>query len=241
MVLIPWSLRNAAGVHTVLVLVQLHVTDGEEDTVTIDVVDSAPWTLRPRQRDQGLNSVWRILAEHDWHTTTQLPETMGWILGPRQFNSWQSSYFAVFNAWTIMLGCTLNYGYKASPNSQDHFECGHRLLWLVLNGQADWRVIYSFLRCIEYIEAETEVPEVSQWFQARLPSQRNNENMNTRPEIDFEQVRTYNELQQAPDDKKRGHRSEAFKKTDSCDEHDIFTEIPHLLRKMTIILPFPSK
>lgn len=88
---------------------------------------------------------------------------MLWVLGPYQKEPWQGPYFPVLNAWTLLLGCTLNF--ESDPNPEFFHET-HQLIGLTIASRADWRLIYAFLRCKQYIKGD-QLPERGRWFSSK--------------------------------------------------------------------------
>jgi hypothetical protein len=128
--------------HTVLLL--FHFEDAENGRNTIvHVIDSGAGTLGFEQRQQLYESVQPMRVEDP-----ELPRSFIWVFGPQANTSWQLDYFNVLNAWAILLGLRLNphfaVGVGFSTEARQLFEA-------TLNGCADWKLIWAFLRCHQYV------------------------------------------------------------------------------------------
>ncbi|UPX19089.1 uncharacterized protein EKO05_0009363 [Ascochyta rabiei] len=152
--LLPWQYEQ----HTLLVVAQSASKSPGGNVLTCHVVDSAPWTLKQDKRQQVRDAVVSVLEEH-WRPEhaadgANLAPGMTWVWGPRQRDLWQCRYHAIFNAWSVMLDCTLNTNF--TPRG-DFFQRGREVIAVVLAGCADWKLIYSFLLCYGYVK-QGELP-----------------------------------------------------------------------------------
>jgi hypothetical protein len=110
------------------------------------VVDSAPGTRNLYHRQQ-----FYITLQREWQKMfdVPIPATLNWTYGPQQLELSHSGYFAVLNAWSILL--------DLQPNTTDFvpsesfFVDFMQLLDAVRRGNADWKLIWAFLRCKEYV------------------------------------------------------------------------------------------
>lgn len=163
-VLLPWS--NAT--HNFLVVAQVPPKTSDNQTPTLHAIDSAPWTLNSEKRKDVRVDIGSRLAG-TWcpgKKPTSVPTEMTWVLGPRQNDLWQSKYYAIVNAWAVLLGCTLNFDFQPRP---EFFTEAHNLIQVLLAGQADWRLVYAFLNCHKYI-LKNDVPDKGRWFPQKQPA-----------------------------------------------------------------------
>lgn len=137
--------------HTILLLFQTDFDiDGQQNT--LHVIDSAPWTLTLEDREEMHAT---LISLDD--LTDIVPITMDWVFGPQQTKAWQSAYFTVLNAWSILFGLPLNMS-SFSPGDA-FFQEAYQLVQAVLAGQADWKLIWAFLRCVNYTTAQEPVAD----------------------------------------------------------------------------------
>ncbi|KAJ4335265.1 hypothetical protein N0V95_008950 [Ascochyta clinopodiicola] len=146
--LLPWQYEK----HTLLVVAQSARSSGG-GIPTCHVVDSAPWTLKQVERQQFRDTVTSTFEAH-WRpgraaNGVKLPPGMTWVLGPRQLELWQCGYYAVFNAWSVMLDCTLDINFAPRDG---FFQRGREVIAVVLAGLADWKLVWSFLLCYGYVK-----------------------------------------------------------------------------------------
>jgi hypothetical protein len=150
---------------------------------------------------------------------------MTWYLGAQQSQPWQTKYFAILNAWSVLLGCTLNRSFVAS---EDTFDRAAMLIQLVAAGRADWRLIYAFLKCIEFVEAEY-IPGSERWFPVPVSVQEGPSAPGTPVGVMIRPrpIEKYTAL----DSRLRvvGNHNDSFVPSDGYNDHDISVKIPHRL------------
>ncbi|KAF1919559.1 hypothetical protein BDU57DRAFT_569220, partial [Ampelomyces quisqualis] len=148
-------LHNLGG-HIVLLLFQVEENEIGRHAVA-HVIDSAPGVLSLAQRQQ------LYLEVHDLYflTDTGFPETFTWIFGPQQIATGQSHYFAILNAWSIALNLKLNT--TDFVPGESFFVNAAQLIEAARQGQADWSLIWAFLRCNNYVVGQ-EAPQENRRF-----------------------------------------------------------------------------
>lgn len=125
---------------------------------SLHVFDHAPWLSSPDSRGDTYTRLRHmILSMTGWEDINLEGDAISWIVNPPPNYSdlWQLSYYVILNAWTICMGLHVNQQFRAG---EDFFTQADRIIRFVLSGHADWKLIWSFLRCQEYVLAE-EVPE----------------------------------------------------------------------------------
>jgi hypothetical protein len=135
---------SAVEDHIYLVVIQTE-NDKPGEQITVHVVDSTTGALDLKQRQSLHDKILSMIRGHD-------PKQCGdstWIFGPQQTDAWQSGYFAVLNAWSVLLDLRLNTTNFAPKGS--FFTDAQQLFQAANNGLADWKLIYAFLRCTNYV------------------------------------------------------------------------------------------
>jgi hypothetical protein len=137
--------------HTALFLLQRGVGTDYPPAIAY-VVDSAPWTLTPAQRTQSHEDLiaWKVLqvdvpGAKEMRST--VPGTLTWTPGPQQTDPEHSPYFAIVSAWAVLLGLPLNTDFAPST---DFYRDVQLMLQAVQHEHANWKLIWAFLRCMEY-------------------------------------------------------------------------------------------
>ncbi|KAH4015563.1 hypothetical protein HBI95_163550 [Parastagonospora nodorum] len=149
------------GNHRVLLLLQFTLND-TDTAVTIHVLDSAEGKLSKEQRQELFDSIDRMRD-----SDPVMPRSIMWIFGPQQQSAWQIDYFTVLNAWSTLLGLDLNqhFSLEGKPNFFTEIK---QLLQAAAAGQADWKLIWAFLRCSNYVVG-TEPPPLNRRFTRTIP------------------------------------------------------------------------
>lgn len=144
--LMPWT----ADGHTVLVLLQAVLSEGGK--VGIYVLDSAPWVHTKTSRLMLYNHVVDILKVIGWIANDLIDDREKvsdamWVFGAPQCGTWESGHYTVLNALTVLLGLEPDVRFK--PNARFRLEFAE-IMNAVQHGRADWSLIASFLRCIQF-------------------------------------------------------------------------------------------
>jgi hypothetical protein len=146
-------LHSFAG-RNLLLLLQFEQEEAERHA-TVHVLDSGSRLVPPEQREELHAS---IVENTAFTYDTELPGSFTWVNGPQQNATWQADYFTVLNAWTILLGLQFNTT-DFSP-LEDFFTDTEQIIQAVNAGLADWRLVWAYLRCINYVSNTDEpVPE----------------------------------------------------------------------------------
>jgi hypothetical protein len=143
---------SAVEDHIYLVVIHTE-NDKPGEQITVHVVDSTTGTLDLNQRQSLHDQILSMIRCHD-------PKQCGdstWIFGPQQTDAWQSGYFAVLNAWSVLLDLRLNTTNFAPKGS--FFTDAQQLFQAANKGLADWKLIYAFLRCTNYVHDERLPPQ----------------------------------------------------------------------------------
>jgi hypothetical protein len=135
--------------NNLLLVFQLEQREADEHT-TVYVVDSAPWVLTAGERAE----LYQIVKNMDLMFETTMPASLTWIFGAEQGKQWQANYFTVLNAWSILFGLPLNT--KSFTPKESFLQDTDDLVRAVWGGLADWKLVWSFLRCAGYIAGEEQ-------------------------------------------------------------------------------------
>jgi hypothetical protein len=132
--------------HRTLLLLIHFETAKSSKNATVYVVDSSPGTNSLDQRQKFYAHLGK-----EWKKTfdVPIPASLNWTYGPQQPEPWQADYFAILNAWSILLDLRLN-----TTNfvpSESFFVDANQLLEAATGGDADWKLIWAFLRCTNYV------------------------------------------------------------------------------------------
>lgn len=171
--LLPYSLRNvnidmsensenSENVRDVLAVIR-PLPNESSRTFTVHVFDHAPWLSSQNLRRTAYELIKLHLEEiTSFKDIVIKDENISWIVDPPPSGPelWQLSYYTVLNAWTICLGLHINLDFRAGVG---FFERAARIIRLVLDGLADWKLIWSFLRCERFVVDE-QVPKPFQFF-----------------------------------------------------------------------------
>jgi hypothetical protein len=211
------------GNRTLLLLIDFKNLEADGNTV-VHVIGSEPGTIKLTQRRQFYNELRKT-----WHIfDTPIPDSLRWNMGPRQTAAWQSSYFAVLNAWSILLGLQLNTtGFFPSDSFSND---ARQLLEAVNGGHADWRLIWAFLRCTSYV-TEQNAPKPGRRF-TRTISEKQVKQHEDRLRRKHAQDTTLPEDEHSdtyiPKDSGYPHSTPSL--WDDFDDEDVHTRIPELIR-----------
>jgi hypothetical protein len=211
------------GKRTILLLIDFEDV-GTGGNAVVHVVDSEPGTTKLRDRQQLHNQLRKT-----WHIfDTPFPKSLRWNLGPRQTSAWLSGYFAVLNAWSILLGLQLNtVGFFPS---ESFFHDVRQLLEAVGGGHADWKLIWSFLRCTNYV-TDQNASEPGRRF-TRTISEKEIKQHEDRLRKRHAQVANLSENHHSDTHfpKDSGFRHSEPSPWDDFDDEDVHTRIPELIR-----------
>ncbi|KAJ4368013.1 hypothetical protein N0V83_006368 [Neocucurbitaria cava] len=136
--------------HYILLVIQLD----EQGQTSFSVLDSKAYHLNMRHRQSVHDLAQRIVKRSDWnrHVTGgedlihHSPPHTTWIPVSQQPSDNECGYYTILNAWTLALGLLPNPNIHHDWNDQ-FFSDVNNLVHLARLGRADWKLIYSFLRC----------------------------------------------------------------------------------------------
>ncbi|KAF2494018.1 hypothetical protein BU16DRAFT_540549 [Lophium mytilinum] len=145
--------------HIVLVVIQM----GADRSITADVLDSRRHHYTANMRTTIYNRVCNLIQWTKWHIAPstgsepapELPREIFWAPAAQQPNGWGCGYHTVCNAWAIALGLEINEAFQAT---EDFYRDARELFILATGGNANYRLIYGFLRCHEFVIATSNIP-----------------------------------------------------------------------------------
>lgn len=155
--------------HLVLVVIQF---DGskEESTPTISILDSKSHNYSFEQRARVFDTARNILIASRWGRFPNMPDAddfrqytrkalhAEWIPVAPQPTDNECGYYAILNAWALALGLQPNINFFPSWTAQ-FFQDVVDVIHIARVGRADWRLIYAFLTCKDFIDNASAVPE----------------------------------------------------------------------------------
>jgi hypothetical protein len=146
--------------HFVLLVIQLN----DENEPTFSVFDSKAyhlslkdrrtvhiWARRFASRSQWLR---KLFPEDEWDD--HLPKQTTWVPVSQQPSDSECGYYTILNGWSLALGLTPNPSANIEWTDRFYSEL-QDVIHLARIGQADWSLIYNFLRCYNFI-LDGEVP-----------------------------------------------------------------------------------
>jgi hypothetical protein len=79
----------------------------------------------------------------------------------------ESGYFAILNAWSVILSLPLNLqDFVPGPG---FFHDAYKLIQAVLQGEADYLLIWAFLHCRQFV-GTSQAPDVGRRFARTVPT-----------------------------------------------------------------------
>ncbi|KAL1593272.1 hypothetical protein SLS60_010880 [Paraconiothyrium brasiliense] len=161
--LLPWESRTRAiatpgnnALRSVLVVVQPpRLTESRASRrssrlqqFSIQVIDHAPWLSDRDERDLSYH---HLLSFLQFNRADIEGDRLTWITGPPPPNDdvWYLNYYTILNAWAIALDLELDPAFRPRD---DFFIQAEQLVTIVLKGLADWKLIWSFLRCHKFVQ-----------------------------------------------------------------------------------------
>ncbi|KAG9194492.1 hypothetical protein G6011_04527 [Alternaria panax] len=158
--------------HFILVVLQ-HENDADYPYAVARIMDSAPWTFTAEGRIQLhelLQDSGRLkICTHSdtLKTETIVVSVLTWMHGPRQMHRAESGYFAIMNAWAVLLGLPINNDFRPGKN---FFQNAYYLIQAVEKGYADWKLTWAFLRCVGYLQSTLPPPPERRFRTTRRPN-----------------------------------------------------------------------
>ncbi|KAH6882138.1 hypothetical protein BKA58DRAFT_350775 [Alternaria rosae] len=155
--------------HIILVVIQF---DGskEEPTPTISILDSKSHNYSFEQRARVFDTARNMLIASRWGRFPNMPDAddfrqytrealhAEWIPVAPQPTDDECGYYAILNAWALALGLQPNINFFPSWTAQ-FFQDLVDVIHIARVGRADWRLIYAFLGCKDFIGNAAAVPE----------------------------------------------------------------------------------
>lgn len=150
---LPWIVAN----HSVLFVVQFNA----DKTATMYAFDSAPWLSGFKHREGAYEQLKNLLT-HMSTTELTLDSNILWIVGPQPltYDDANLGYLTICTAWAIALNLDLNRSFYATT---DFYIQSRRILDLVIEGRADWKLVQSFLQCNDFVSYKS-IPPVERSF-----------------------------------------------------------------------------
>ncbi|KAF1993670.1 hypothetical protein P154DRAFT_588402 [Amniculicola lignicola CBS 123094] len=164
--IIPWARTSRLGEsHSFLVVIQNErIEKSSASRRSIHVLDSGPWLSGREERGEVFNDI-ITLIEASGRDAGGDPEAINWISTPPHRENWESNYYTLVNAWSILLDGDINPNFQPSDSFFHDFG---EVVYLSLSGQADWMLIWTFLVCSGYI-ADGRLPDPSRQFSRTVP------------------------------------------------------------------------
>ncbi|KAI4682346.1 uncharacterized protein J4E88_005236 [Alternaria novae-zelandiae] len=163
--IVPVNIDN----HIILVVIQF---DGskKEPTPTISILDSKSHNYSFERRAHVFDTARNIFIASRWGRFPNLPDEgdlrqytrealhAEWIPVAPQPTDNECGYYTILNAWALALGLQPNINFFPSWTAQ-FFQDLIDVIHIARVGRADWRLIYAFLRCKEFVDNAAAVPE----------------------------------------------------------------------------------
>lgn len=135
--------------HIVLVLIQLQL-DG---AITFSLANSRSWLYTHTERETLHRMILNLVQGSKWarliFSEPEFPDSTMVLNVAQQGGDWQCGYYTIFNAWALAMGLDLNPGFVWSDA---FFEQGRDVILLAREGYADWRLVYAFLYCSNFVQ-----------------------------------------------------------------------------------------
>jgi hypothetical protein len=161
LLLLPWTTGNRKDIRggterNILVAVQPSKkteTASQPHRVTVHVYDYAPWYSNEDERKATYYELYQIL-QHDIALPSHLEieANISWITDPvleDVSQQWKFYCYVMMSAWAVALNLELNPDFRPQENFYDE---ANMLTSLILDGSADWKLIWSFLRCHQFVK-----------------------------------------------------------------------------------------
>jgi hypothetical protein len=134
-----------------LVVVQYY----DDNHVSLHVIDPSPWYTSQETRQSTYGRVRKFVEQIGWAnlSKTVFDGEATWITVAEASDRWHSGYYTILHAWAVALNLPLNAGFRPGSN---FFEDARFLFDLMEHGYGDWKLVWSFLRCNEFVQANEE-------------------------------------------------------------------------------------
>jgi len=157
--------------HFVLLVIALD----DEDELQFSVLDSKCHHYRQISRDRIYKTMrnimnlarwgWPLFAEARKYDDTNYPEHAIWIPVSQQPSDDECGHYVTLNAWSLALSLEINPDVRilwTDSFFEDLLDVEH----LARIGVADWRLVYAFLRCHNFVTRDREVPRERRFTQS---------------------------------------------------------------------------
>lgn len=158
LLIIPWTAENRSdgtfkgtvSERNVLVVVRPEEGSSQSGDFRINFLDFSPWLSTLETRNSTVDKVVKMLRNMVRISKSNV-KSIHWSCGPplEQNSYWHSACYTILSAWAEAFGLQLNYDFRERTG---FFSQAGVLITLVLNGLADWKLLYSFLRCHEFVK-----------------------------------------------------------------------------------------
>ncbi|RMZ72421.1 Alpha-glucuronidase [Pyrenophora seminiperda CCB06] len=157
----PFIVPFVMDSHAILFVMQIE----EDGQPAIYILDSLPHKATRQDRTIRFNHAWSVICGTKWlpenfdqeNPNKYKPKYATYAQSAVQPGSDECAYFSVLNAWGLALGLQLNPAAKLKWTDK-FFQQLQDILHLARHGHADWRLIYAFLLCNDFVQ-EGVVPE----------------------------------------------------------------------------------
>ncbi|KAL5421921.1 hypothetical protein PMIN04_005163 [Paraphaeosphaeria minitans] len=133
----------------------------EPEPVSVSVFEYAPWYSNLEERRMTYAELRRFINNNlIGPNQIDLGENINWYAGPILpdiSSGWKFKHYVILHAWALALGLEVNTDFP--PQGEDFFSDANTLIGLVLKGLADWKLVWSFLRCHNFVKNTKMVPK----------------------------------------------------------------------------------
>lgn len=139
--------------HVLLMIIQYDMSYNP----TVSVVDACPWYLEKQEREEIFGTAVAILRRSNWRRSPPHNKPLGpvkpgveqWITSATKspILSADTGYYAIFNAWTLMLGMEINQKFEPPPRFEDE---ARKITNLACAGCADRELVIHYLVTIGF-------------------------------------------------------------------------------------------
>ncbi|OCK83433.1 hypothetical protein K432DRAFT_440852 [Lepidopterella palustris CBS 459.81] len=156
-VFLPWASNN----HMVLIVIQMN----EDRTIGIYVLDPKRWHHLLVDRIEIYKGVCEVIRRSKWYqlpskkqpSFTDPPHAI-WVEAAQQPEGWICAFYVIFQAWALAMGLMPNPGFVTQAGSE-FLNHSWRLYILAIGGYLDYRIIFAFFRCYNFVLDSGTVPE----------------------------------------------------------------------------------
>ncbi|PSN62308.1 hypothetical protein BS50DRAFT_650848 [Corynespora cassiicola Philippines] len=144
--------------HSTLFVVQYD----EDSDITLYNLDSKRGVYLPEERSALYNLIWHFVTINHWYEhsndeNVEVPHKFRSVQCVQQTDDWGCGYYTILNGWALAMGLELNTNFQAAKLKEIHPQL-RRIILSARAGFADWKLIYAFLRCHDYVMPGSTVP-----------------------------------------------------------------------------------